>query len=280
MEEISATLGGFTLSGTDGFGVSWKVNDVENWDAPPSTTGRVEQKAGADGGWVPPAFFEPHPLRLVGRMIAPDRPTLKAAVARFNGCLPLKLLKPFAVTEDGVDQHRWVRVEGAVKIARPTDTYASFDVQFVAPDYRLLGGDGSQAWQFQQTVYLPVTTGGRIWPAKWPYTIAATVIGNSVTLADTGDAQPPVMIRINGPVTRPVIRDDEGSSMLLDLTLTIGQWVDVNLDARTIKLNGTASRRNTLRGKWIVPRSGMTLRYESATYNPTTSMTVFWTHAD
>lgn len=273
------TLGGFDLAGVDDFGVSWKVNDIEDWQVPPGNTGTVEQNQFADGGWLTPAFLDSKTVRAVGRLYAPDRPAARAAVARLSAALPLKNLVPFVVSEDGVVTHRRVRVEGAPKIPRPTDVYASFDLMLTAADSRLFSGDGSTPYQYQATAFLPSTTGGLQLGVQAPFSIGATVVNGSVTVAAVGDAPPPVLVRINGPIVQPVVRDQAGGSMPLDISLDAGQWLDVDLDTKTIKINSTVNRRNLLRGPWITPRAGMVLSLDAAVYNPLSSMTVFWTDA-
>lgn len=276
---IGVTLDGFDLNGTDEFGVSWKVNEVEDWESPPGNTGEVVQRQFADGGWLGPSFLEPKAVRAVGRLYAPDRPAARAAIDRLKAALPLKGLAPLVVSEDGRVEHRWVKVEGIPKVPRPTDVYAGFDVLLIAPDSRLLGGDGSTPYQSSATAYLPSTIGGLQLPVSAPFSIGATVIGNSVTVTAQGNARPPVLVRIDGPVVQPIIRDGEGGQMVLAISLDAGQWLDVDLDARTIKINSQVSRRNVLRGQWITPRAGMTLSLDASVYNPDASMTVHWTDA-
>ena len=273
------SLGGLDLMGVDEFGVSWKTNAIEDWDAPPGNTAEVVQNQFADGGYLTPGFLEPKTVRLVGRLLAPDRPSARAAIYRLTRLLPLVGTAIVAVSEDGTVTHRVMKVEGAPKIPRPTDVYASFDVLLTAPDSRILSGDGSTPYQYSATAFLPSTSGGLQVPFMVPFSIGATVIGNSVTVTAAGDAPPPVLVRINGPAVQPIIRDDLGGAMPLDISLDAGQWLDVDLDARTIKINSTVNRRNLLRGPWITPRPGMVLSLDAAVYNPATSMTVFWTDA-
>ncbi|ALE91814.1 hypothetical protein AOC05_04915 [Arthrobacter alpinus] len=172
-----------------------------------------------------------------------------------------------------------MKIDGAPKIPRPTDVYASFDLLLTAPASRLFSGDGSSPYQFSASVFLPFTSGGLQLSVTAPFSIGATVVNGSVTVTAAGDAPPPVLVRVNGPAVQPVIRDGDGDSMLLDISLDAGQWLDVDLDARTIKINSTVNRRNVLRGPWIVPRAGMVLSLDAAVYDPLTSMTVFWTDA-
>lgn len=276
---IGWELNGFELTGTDAEDVWWKVAAVDGWDDPPSTTGQVVQRPMGDGGSLEPAFIEPLTLVLKGRLLAPSRPVGKRAGQAFKDALPLRGLAPLVRSEDGVLSHRLVRLEGKPTLPRDHEIFAPFNIQLVAPDQRLLGGDGSSPYQFQATAFLPSTTGGLPLPLQLPFRIDATVVNGSVTVTVIGKAPPPVLVRINGPAVRPVIRDQDGGVMPLDISLNAGQWLDVDLDARTIKINSTVNRRNLLRGAWITPRSGMVLSLDAAVYNPATSMTVFWTDA-
>ncbi|POH58262.1 hypothetical protein CVS28_12530 [Arthrobacter glacialis] len=200
-------------------------------------------------------------------------------MAAFNATIPVRDLAPLVLSDFGDVCHRLIRQEGDPDVRLVSDYEFTFSVQLVAPKARKLGGDGSAAYQFSATAFLPSTTGGLQAPFTVPFSIGATVVNGSVTVTATGDAPPPVLVRINGPAVQPIIRDQDGGSMLLDISLDAGQWLDVDLDARTIKINSTVNRRNLLRGPWIVPRSGMVLSLDAAVYDPLTSMTVFWTDA-
>ncbi|WP_157374906.1 hypothetical protein [Arthrobacter alpinus] len=273
------TFGGLDLQGMDEFGVSWKTNALEDWDAPPGNTTDVVQNSFSDGGWMSPGYREPKTVRIVGRLVAPDRPAARAAIYRLTRVIPSVGTAVVAVSEDGTVTHRQMKIDGAPKIPRPTDVYASFDLLLTAPASRLFSGDGSSPYQFSASVFLPFTSGGLQLSVTAPFSIGATVVNGSVTVTAAGDAPPPVLVRVNGPAVQPVIRDGDGDSMLLDISLDAGQWLDVDLDARTIKINSTVNRRNVLRGPWIVPRAGMVLSLDAAVYDPLTSMTVFWTDA-
>lgn len=279
VDGLGYSLGGLDLNGTDDAGVDWLVFDVEDWDSRPATTGQVLHKPFSHGGWMTPAEDQKHVMRLTGRLQAGDRVSGSEGARQFNRVLPMYDAAVLARSMDGVTHHRRVRVYGVPKIVRPSNTYATYDVIVEAPDPRKLGGDGSTPYQHSATAFLPSTSGGLQIPLQLPFQIAASVVSGSVTVEAVGDASPPVLVRINGPATQPTIRDEMGGAMPLDITLSAGQWLDVDLDARTIKINSTVNRRNLLRGPWITPRPGMALSLDAAVYNPATSMTVFWTDA-
>lgn len=279
IEGLGYALQGLSLNGDDGEGVDWKAFDIEDWDSPPATTGGTFQKELAHGGWITPAFDESHSMRLIGRLQSDDRPAGSRGLKQFVDCLPRYEVGVLARSMDGEVWHRKVRVYGVPKITRPTDKYTTYDVVLSAPDPRKFGGDGATPYQYQEQAFLPSSSGGLQMPFTVPFAIDANVVNGSVVVETLGDAPPLVLIRINGPAVQPVIRDGEGGVMPLDISLSAGQWLDVDLDAHTIKINGTVNRRNLLRGAWITPRTGMVLSLDAAVQDPLTSMTVFWTDA-
>ena len=282
---IGWSLNGFDISGTDPEGVRWLTRDVKRWDSPPGSTGAVTQNQFADGAWIGPAYLQSKPMVIEGRAIVLGRPLresrslIKAALADFNAAIPVRDLAPLALSDFGDVYHRLIRQEGDPDVRLVSDYELTFSVQVVAPKSRKLGGDGSTPYQHQQTVHLPSSAGGFQLPAVAPFSIDAVVVNGAVAIHGRGTAAPPVLVRVHGPAVRPVIREQDGGVMLLDISLDTGHWLDVNLDARTIKINSTVSRRNALQGRWITPRAGLVLSLDAAVYDPQTSMTVFWTDA-
>src|SRR5436190_22227425 len=74
----------------------------------------------------------------------------------------------------------------------------------------------------------------------------ATSFGGAVLL-NSGSATAPAVIRINGPVTNPTVRNvTTGQSLNLTTTLVAGEFVNLDTSARTVMLNGTADRYSLL----------------------------------
>ncbi|WP_104086570.1 hypothetical protein [Arthrobacter sp. GMC3] len=279
VEGRGAALNGLDLLGVDESGVTWRVENLDDLLSPSGSTGEVIQNAFGDGGWAGQAYREPRPIRLLGWISGDSRDVALAAATLLASKLPYKSFERLSMSDLGEVSHLLVRVAGKPFIKELSSTYFTFDIQLIAPDPRKLGGDGSTPYQFSATAFLPSTSGGLQLPVTAPFSIGATVVNGSVTVTATGDAPPPVMVRINGPIVGPVIRDRDGNSMPLDISLDVGQWLDVDFDAHTIKLNSTVSRRNALRGRWITASAGMVLSLDADVYNPLANMTVFWTDA-
>lgn len=276
---FGATLNGFDLVGTDPSGATWKVRDIENWLPLPATTGTVTQNAYADGGWLGEAFFQPKPLRLIQQITASGRAQMNAAISQFNAAIPVRSVAPLAMLDAGVLRYRMVRMEGAPALPKHTGLFAMADVQLVDPFGRMLSGDGSTAFTYTASTGLPSTTGGLTVPFTLAATIPATVTSGSVTVTNQGNTTPPVKIIIAGPVTNPVIRTTTGGLMTFTIALSAGQTLEVDLDKKTVKINGTVNRRNTLAGSWIVPAAGTVLSFDASSYNSSAQMTVQWSDA-
>jgi hypothetical protein len=81
---------------------------------------------------------------------------------------------------------------------------------------------------------------GRIYPKVLPWAYAAGGSGLTQVVANDGDAPTPVLMRLYGACTEPVITNQTtGEVFELDnLTLVAGQYLQIDMDARTVWLNG------------------------------------------
>jgi hypothetical protein len=272
------SLNGFDLAGLDEFGVSWKINALEGWDDMPGSTGKSIQKEYSDGGWVDEAFLEPLSLRALGRIYAPDRPLATAALGRLKRVVPVRSLRPLAVMSDGLLRHRMVRVEGKPKFPPTTDQHIAIDLQLSAPDPRIFSGDGAAGYTYSASTALPQTSGGvQVGVLQAPFQVTADTVSGSVLITNQGDATPPVKVLITNAVN-PSISTADGQRMSFALTVGSNQTLEVDLDRKTVKLNGV-NRRNSLSGQWITPKAGTELNFNASTYNATARMTVQWSDA-
>lgn len=73
-------------------------------------------------------------------------------------------------------------------------------------------------------------------------------LNDAVLVVNGGNRPTPPVIRINGPIDNPrLISDTANREMLFQgLSLAVGEYVDVDMKNKTVKLNGTTNRRNTL----------------------------------
>lgn len=274
---VGVMLGGLNLNDREA-GSGYRTVDLAGWWEPTGSTGQAEQNTGGPGAWL----GEAHPMgrRLVvrGSIDSGSHAESAAMLDALWRALPVSGVTPFVVTEDGQPLHVLVRQEDKPDTDWLTDTYVTFNFQIHSKEWRRLAGDGS-APTHSVTVGLPFTSGGRRRPYRLPSRINAAVVSGSVNLVNLGSAPPPVVVRFDGPVSRPAVRSLlTGRAQWFDLDVLPGQSLVVDQDARTVLLNGV-SRRGAMRGDWLTPVPGDSLVFDAASYDEAARMTVSWSDA-
>lgn len=126
---------------------------------------------------------------------------------------------------------------------------------------------------------LPTVIGGLTIPLTVPFTIDAVPAGGTAVLVNAGTAETGLMLRIDGPVTDPVVSLTLASgtvqTLRFDATIVAGEWIDVDTAARTVTLNGTTSLRGQTSGVWpILPAGSHTIRWLASDMTQTGTLTV------
>jgi hypothetical protein len=150
---------------------------------------------------------------------------------------------------------------------------------FAALDPRIYSGDLQVV-----TLGLPSSTGGLVVPFTAPFTIDAVTTSGRATILNAGTVDTGLVLRIDGPVQEPIVRLFTGTAtyeLAFDLTLTLGQWLDVDTERRTVYLNGTSSRRGLTSGEFPIlpPGVGAELGFDAAVYDAGALLTASWRHA-
>lgn len=263
-----ASLGGLDFGVIETSGVAWVLNDLQGWGSPASTVQAV-QKPRSSGGWAGPGYLPARVLSLTGTVDAPSTSALSDAVDRLNAACSLTDTT-LTVIEGGRSRYCTVRRQGEVLVTFTSDRAATWSVQVVALDPRKYGSP------IPLSTNLPSSTGGLTWPLTWPLTWTATQVTGVVTITNPGNATGPVTLRINGPVTGPsVTHIGSGLSLTFSssLTLNAGEWLDVDMEARTVLANGQSSRSGwvTSRGWFGLEPGDNQFAYGATAYNPTTT---------
>lgn len=138
-------------------------------------------------------------------------------------------------------------------------------IEFVATDPRIYD---ATLTQFTQAV--AVAGSGRTYNRTYNMTYGA-VAGSSGTFAVTNAGTFPTRgtVRITGPVDTPRFEAiDQGKVIQLAISLTAGDYIDIDMAAKSITLNGTASRYSTMttNSAWFEILPGVNnLRYAADT---------------
>jgi hypothetical protein len=129
---------------------------------------------------------------------------------------------------------------------------------------------------------------GLTWNLSWNLNWGGASTGNSFTATNGGTFTTPFTVRFDGPVTNPSIENvTTGEKLKLSadggLVLGVGEFVELDTDARTVLLGGTASRYSKLSSDstWFdLPPGNTTLRFLGTTAGSPTMTVKFrsaWT---
>lgn len=233
------------------------INKISGVDAADLRTS-THDREGLDGGYIDAAFEIMRTVSVEGVLYASNvafetyTDSLKANFA------PSKLAQPFYFGTDAGVRAVWGKALGFKydKESMRRTGKAAFQVQVVCEDPRIYTPTLVTVEIFPSAVALT----GRSYPKSYSYGYGGSSgASNALSLILTGNREQPGLIRIYGPATNPqVVNDDTGAIMTFTITIASGDYLEINLGTRTIKLNGTTGRRNSLAltGKWFLFRVG------------------------
>ena len=218
-------------------GVRWGVETFDGWGATKGTLSPVQKPRGS-GGWAGDAFDLVRSMSISGWMAAPDAITASMALDRLNDAVSLYPTL-MVVTEAGRARWLMVRRSDEVLTVWKSDRAFTWSIQIVALDPRKFGD------KLTASTGLPSSSGGLLLPATVPFSIDAVSNSGQVSLENVGNEAGPVLQRIDGPVHGPVITHvSSGLSLVFasSLVLGVGEWLDIDMEARSVMANGQASR--------------------------------------
>lgn len=251
----TVSFNGFDLTGTSPLGGRFVVVGVQGWHQVTNRRQRAE-KAQQAGAWESTGFASSLPITVTGIATyasdvsaAQERRTLLALGGR--GSVELTVTDPLNTGTRIVETDSFT-------VSPVRDRMFSYTLVVTACDPLLYGPP-----VFQQVAPASVAGGtGRVWPRVWPrdWGVPAGVTPGSITLANAGTASYLPRVRIDGPITNPVVTLNEtGDTIRFNGSIDAGQWLDIDCARRRVLLNGGASRRYAVAtsGSWLaVPVGG------------------------
>lgn len=135
------------------------------------------------------------------------------------------------------------------------------------------------------TTNLPTTAGGLTWPITFPAVWSAVQQTGVITLTNSGDADGPLTVQINGPCVSPTLThtDADGNVSVLALSLTVasGDYISIDMENEIVLYNGQSSRNGwiTSRGWFTFTPGANTVAFTAGAYNSAASCTVTATPA-
>jgi|GEM_PF-1727518 len=224
----------------DAAGCWWSASHEEGWSGAPPPRQDVLKYPVRDGQSSANLRTEARPIILGGTVRAPDQARLQAAIDQIRAVLATTDREgTLAVGEPHVTRYAWVRRDGPTQTAKVSPYTATWLLQLVADDPRIL------AAALTATTGLPAVSGGLTVPFAVPFAINSTAVSGVCTLNNPGSATGPVRLRIDGPCTGPIITHVSSGAQLVfssTLVLAVGEWIDVDMEAHTVLANGQSSR--------------------------------------
>ena len=242
----SVTLAGLELTDPviptdDGYG----LNSVDGWGSLASTISPTQRPRG-HGAWAGDAFLQARSISLTGQAYF-TAPAVGTALADALIAVATLDTTSLVVTESDLRREVRVRRDGDVVIKHtPVPHLFDWSVQLVAIDPRKLGS------AVTGVTALPSVSGGMLLPTTVPFLLNSSVVSGSISLINPGTVAGPLRLRVDGPIQGPVITHvASGRSLVFasSLTLGVGEWLEIDVDARTVLANGQSSRAG-----WITSR--------------------------
>jgi len=101
--------------------------------------------------------------------------------------------------------------------------------------------------EVQSQVGLPIAQGGRRYPRVYPLLFGATNANGNLVITNDGNIPSPPILRIHGPVTNPYVLNSRVDRELRFMgTIAQGDYLEIDTDTKSIRLNGSESRRTML----------------------------------
>lgn len=147
------------------------------------------------------------------------------------------------------------------------------DIQLFATDPLIYSDD-----ELTATITLAQDPGGMTFPLVFPLVFGGGGSYGSAIVTNDGNADAPVVIRINGPVTNPTVRNvTTGQSLGFTATIASGDYLLVDTLNRTVLLNGTADRYSYLTNPqwWRLAPGDNEIRYFAAITSASTAVITY-----
>lgn len=248
---------GITLGATDAHGVEWRLQDESDlWQPKPSPRDVSGDRTIGHGLWSATEYYGGRTQTLRVNVHAPSHEALHAAKDRLFAALSLRAFRVVGY-EPNHPAGRWslMRVDGQVpwtELTSGTDrggAIASTSIALRADDPLIYSEAIEQAY-----TGAPSSVGGLSWPTSWPTSWDATVTTGLLRLTNYGSEPTPVLWRIDGPVSDPVVTHTaSGERFRLGLDIAAGEWVTVDAATRRVLAQGDpqATRRPQWSGDWL-----------------------------
>lgn len=246
LSDLSISLDDWAAPATDEQGTEWWLTELEGWYGHPGVRLAGQEREGDHGEFDAPSYLPARLLTATGYAQCTSKTAaLLASDIVSSLAWDTSQLYTLRVTEPSGDVRRaMVRRSGDAKV-RLFEAAIEWQMQFKAPDPRRY--DDVEADPLVLTPPSGVA-GGLTLPFTVPFEISTSGTSGSTRVATNAGTFPTrPTVTFVGPLVDPTIANlTAGKALSLSITLATGDTLVADMDKRTLLLNGTASRGNTL----------------------------------
>lgn len=275
----SVILGGFEMAYRDtetNAGVD--VSDIAGWFDLPDVRSSIVDRVGTSGGFDGKPLYSSRVITLTGTLTGATQGEVIATRDTLAGILYTGDLITLTVDHEEVGELSVAARPSAAPNFAPAggSTSMDFSITLTAPDPLKYG-----SLVFGSTDLSGQVGTGLVYPRVYPldYGVPQGQTPGSVPVGNTGEVAYWPRLRIDGPVTNPVVTCNEtGDWVRYNGTVLAGQWLDILAADRRVLLNGVVSVRQnvTSHGSWLfVPPSGASFSWAADTADPAAALSVW-----
>ncbi len=265
-QDIQLTLNGFKLNGVDDNGVEWHTSfqDVSGIFDGVGTNLSTDKLVWTDGMYSNIPTRAGRSISVQGFLMGACPDILIASWEAFKGQLKIddQLLE---IKLGNIRRQTTVKQSAGgplIKWAGRTMLQYSFGLEAMSP-YLLSGGN-----PIQGSTHLAKSSGGIIYPkngyhfesskSKSQWLFKEQTISGAIPLTSGGNAQSPVTIRIDGPVTNPTVsHTPSGRTLTFIIALGTGSYLTADSGTREILVNGEAPINGVVADRqWVYAQPG------------------------
>lgn len=256
------------LNRVDDAYVDWRMQTIDGWDSA-DLDEKAQARTGADGSWDALNYYSGRIVTVGGVLTAPTYEAREVAEEQLRQAVPPRRLVRLRIDET-VPKYVMARRSGRLRIAPLDDVHSRWEATFLAPDMRKYGLDVAQA---DLTIALPAP--GLAPPWTPPVLLPARAPGvDTATLTNTGAADTPPLIRINGPGRDLQLTHQEtGLTLSYDLELDVTDFLMIDVAAGVALLNGVVVRApragSSVTGQFMATPGVNTWRLTGTATDPT-----------
>lgn len=274
------TYNGVNLAGED---VPFVLQEIEGLLALPAIESSDRSPLGRHGARFGSDWRRARTITVTLEVLSFDEATFHAAVGQLLAAFgDVGVTRPLVVTMVGLAGGSPVELEARVRnFEIPQDH--SYAVWAATAVVQLVAADPTFRSLAEHTLTMTVTqaVAGRTYPRVGNRVYPSSPGAGTLAVVNGGTAPTYPRLRIFGPVVDPVVRNETTDRVIsLSLSLAAGDYVDIDHHARTVVLNGQASRYSTLVSAdfWPLEPGSNSLRYSALA--PTASyLEVAWRDA-